>query len=128
MKLKLVLAIVLVAVMAAACGDSGGDDTTTTTTTGTDATTNTSAPEFDEPDVAMSGFAFVPADLTVEVGTTVTWTNEDNVDHTTTSATGLWDSQLESGDTFEFTFEEGGAFQYTCTIHPTMQGVIVVTG
>ncbi len=74
------------------------------------------------------------ADLTVSVGTTVTWTEEDITGHTTTSGSrGLfdgigWDSgTLKQGDSFSYTFTEVGTFLYTCEIHPTMNATVTVT-
>ena len=71
---------------------------------------------------------FSHEDLTVNVGTTVVWTNEDGAPHTTTSDDGLWDSSvLGTGETFSFTFDQAGAFNYVCTIHPSMTAVITVS-
>ena len=74
------------------------------------------------------------ADLTISVGTTVTWTEEDITGHTTTSGSrGLfdgigWDSgTLKQGDSFSYTFTEVGTFPYTCEIHPTMNATVTVT-
>ena len=70
-------------------------------------------------------------DITIPVGTTVAWTNRDNVSHTTTevSDTEIWDSfALQPGQSFSFTFTEAGAFNYFCTIHPTMRATVTVTG
>ena len=69
----------------------------------------------------------------VAVGTTVVWTNRDGAPHTTTAGTpgnvsGVWDSgTVEEGQTFSFTFQEPGTFQYFCQIHPTMQATVTVT-
>ncbi len=83
-------------------------------------------------------FAYFPLNLTVEVGTTVTWTNQDSVVHTVTSGTsdgtagdadGIFDSGLMAeDDTFSFTFTEAGTFPYFCTPHPWMQGTVTVEG
>ncbi|MCH8207159.1 MAG: cupredoxin domain-containing protein [Chloroflexi bacterium] len=69
----------------------------------------------------------------VPVGTTVTWTNSDRVQHTTTSGTpgdetGVWTSDfLQQGDSFSFTFDQPGTFQYFCKVHPqTMQATVTV--
>ena len=56
------------------------------------------------------------------------WTNDGLVIHTTTSTDGVWDSAiLNPGDTFSFTFDEAGTYEYLCSLHPTMVGTIVVT-
>ena len=71
---------------------------------------------------------FSHEDLTVNVGTTVVWTNENGFSHTTTNDDGLWDSSvLGTGETFSFTFDQAGAFSYVCTIHPSMTAVITVS-
>jgi plastocyanin len=79
--------------------------------------------------VSMQNIAFVPPTLTVSIGTTVTWTNQDTVSHTTTSdAAPAWDSGiLNKGASFSFTFTKAGTFTYHCNVHPTMHGTITVT-
>lgn len=78
-------------------------------------------------DIEISGFAFAPANPTVEIGTTVRWTNLDAMAHTTTSNTGLWDSGLlNQTDQFMHTFLATGTFPYHCTPHPAMTGTITV--
>lgn len=66
--------------------------------------------------------------LTIEAGTTVTWTNDDpGMMHTVTSADGVFDSGfLAEGDTWSFTFDEPGEFEYFCSPHPWMRAKIVV--
>ena len=77
--------------------------------------------------VAIAGFQFAPATLTVPVGTAVTWTNSDTAAHTT-SGSG-WDSGvLSQGQSFTFVTQSAGAFPYVCLIHPSMQGTLTVTG
>ena len=71
---------------------------------------------------------FSHQDLTVAVGTTIVWTNQDGVSHTTTADQGQWDSgRLREGQTFSFTFTEAGVFSYLCTIHPSMTAEVTVT-
>jgi len=80
-------------------------------------------------DVAIRGFAFQPQTITVPVGTTVRWTNQDSVAHTSTSKNGVWDSgSLRQGQSFSFTFTKPGTFPYFCTIHPSMTATVIVTG
>jgi len=79
--------------------------------------------------VVINNFAFGPATLTVKAGTTVTWINKDGDAHTVTGAgpKPLFASQpLDTGDTFSFTFEKPGTYAYSCKIHPTMKGSVVV--
>jgi len=63
----------------------------------------------------------------VPLGATVTWTNNDNMAHTVTAADGSFDSgMIAPGDTFSFTFDKPGDFDYACTPHPWMKGRISV--
>jgi plastocyanin len=79
-------------------------------------------------EVKISGFAFDPPSLSVVVGTTVTWTNQDSAPHTVTSDAGDWDSgRLSQGQSFSRTFDQAGTFAYHCAVHSSMTGTIVVT-
>lgn len=75
--------------------------------------------------VSIENFSFNPGTLTVAVGTTVTWTNNDSTTHTVKSSS-FNSSSLAPGDTFSFKFDSKGTFNYNCGIHPTMTGTIVV--
>ena len=78
--------------------------------------------------VSIVNIAFDPSRLEVAVGTTVTWTNEEAIPHTVTSADGTLDSDvLERGDTYSHVFDAVGAFDYACAIHPSMTATVVVT-
>jgi plastocyanin len=77
--------------------------------------------------VAIANFSFQPATITVPVGTTVTWTNNDSASHTVTADDGSFKSEsLGSGATFSQTFATAGTFAYHCAIHSTMKGTVVV--
>jgi plastocyanin len=77
--------------------------------------------------VPIAAFAFDPASVTVHVGTTVTWTNNDTVPHTVTATDGSFNSgNLNPGESFSFTFDGAGTFDYICNYHPNMTGTIVV--
>jgi plastocyanin len=79
--------------------------------------------------VTIDNFAFSPATLDVAAGTTVTWTNEQDVTHTVTADDGSFDSgNIASGATFSHTFDAAGTIAYHCAIHPTMKASITVTG
>lgn len=80
--------------------------------------------------VAIKGFAFSPASLTVKAGTKVTWTNQDSDAHTVTSdgSGGPLNSKaMNTGDTFSYTFGRPGTYKYLCTIHPFMTATVTVT-
>ena len=65
--------------------------------------------------------------VTVKPGTTVTWTNGDDIPHTVVSKTGVFKSKvLDTGDKFSFTFAKPGQFGYFCSLHPHMTGTIIV--
>lgn len=78
--------------------------------------------------VTIVDFAFKPADLEVEVGTTVTFTNKDEFAHTATAKDKSFDTgNLDKDATFEHTFDEAGTFEYVCAIHNSMTGTITVS-
>nr|BAJ19084.1 putative copper-binding protein [Streptomyces sp. SANK 62799] len=75
----------------------------------------------------IEGFRFVPQSVTVSVGDSVRWINNDNADHTTTSDGPSWDSGvLTPGRSFTRVFATRGTFTYHCAIHPSMTGTITV--
>lgn len=78
--------------------------------------------------VSISDFKFNPATLTVPVGTTVTWTNQDAEPHTVAAKDGSFHSPgMDSHGTYSFTFATPGSYDYICSIHPFMAGTVVVT-
>ena len=78
--------------------------------------------------VAIRNFAFAPAMMTVPVGTTIRWTNDDQDAHTVSATGGAFKSAaLNNGDTFRFTFSKPGRYDYICSIHPFMTATVVVT-
>ena len=78
--------------------------------------------------VKIDNFSFGPAIVTVPAGTTVTWTNNDDVPHVVTSDDGkMFKSKaLDTDDRFSFTFAKPGTYNYYCSIHPKMTAQIVV--
>jgi plastocyanin len=77
--------------------------------------------------VQIANFTFKAQVTTVKVGSTVTWTNADDIPHTVVSKDGLFKSKvLDTGDRFSFTFAKAGQFGYFCSLHPHMTGTIVV--
>ena len=77
--------------------------------------------------VSIGNFTFKAQVLTVKPGTTVTWTNADDIPHTVTSTGGAFKSKvLDSGDKFSFTFAKPGQFGYFCSLHPHMTGTVIV--
>ena len=83
-------------------------------------------------EVAIRLFAFAPTPLTVKAGTTVTWTNGDDITHTVTSGTpaakdGRFEARLAGKQaSFRRTFSEAGTYPYFCERHPNMAGEVLV--
>lgn len=110
------IAAALLLVAAPACG-SGNDETepaASGATGGADA-------------VSIEDFTYKPAELKVESGTTVTFTNKDGFAHTVTAKDKSYDSEnLDEGQSFEHTYDEPGTYEYFCAIHNSMTGSVVV--
>ena len=87
----------------------------------------TTATRADEIQVKIDNFTFNPQQITVKAGTTVVWTNHDDIPHTVTSSTKVFKSNaLDTDDKFLFTFTTPGSYLYFCALHPHMTGSIVV--
>jgi plastocyanin len=77
--------------------------------------------------VTIEGFAFRPATVTVQVGDSVVWRNQDSTAHTATAGDGSFNTEsLGSGESSTITFVTAGTYAYACAIHPTMTGTVVV--
>jgi plastocyanin len=75
----------------------------------------------------MRNFAYTPARIEIAAGSTVEWTNGDQMAHTVTATNGAFDSGLiQPGGTWSHTFSQPGTFDFTCTPHPFMKGVVIV--
>ncbi|MHB0878180.1 MAG: cupredoxin domain-containing protein [Anaerolineae bacterium] len=122
------VALGLALLVAVGCGQQAASTATPTAATPAAATSAAAAPA----EVVLKNFAFAPKELTVSVGTTITWTNQDSTAHTVTagqrgSPSGLFDSgQLAAGRSFSFAFSEAGTYPYFCSLHPGMDGTIIV--
>ena len=78
-------------------------------------------------EVKIDNFSFGPATMTVPVGTTVTWTNRDDIPHTVVSDDKVFKSKvLDTDEKFSFTFAKPGTYSYFCSVHPKMTGKVVV--
>ncbi|HYN15308.1 MAG TPA: cupredoxin family copper-binding protein, partial [Terriglobales bacterium] len=76
---------------------------------------------------AIDNFAFTPKELRIKTGSTVLWTNKDDIPHTVTSDNNVFASPvLDTNQKFQFTFANPGKFPYFCKLHPMMTGVVVV--
>jgi amicyanin len=91
-------------------------------------------PEDDKPAAVVDGkqvvvdnFSFTPTTAAVPVGTTVTWTNHDDIPHNVVSPEQKFKSPvLDTDETFSHTFDAAGTYKYYCSIHPRMTGQVVV--
>ena len=120
MKKTLFIGLLVIAVLISGC-------TTTTTTRPAETTPVTTTPA--PVSVAIKNSAFVPDIVEISKGTTVIWTNDDGVPHTVTSISGAFDSgNINPGQTYSYTFNQAGPFEYRCANHPSMtHGKVIVT-
>ncbi len=78
-------------------------------------------------EVKIDNFSFGPAAISVTVGTTVTWTNRDDIPHTVVSTEKVFKSKvLDTDEKFSYTFTKPGEYPYFCSIHPKMTGKVIV--
>jgi plastocyanin len=80
-------------------------------------------------EVKIDNFSFAPATLAVAVGTTVTWTNRDDIPHTVVSTEdpkAFKSKVLDTDEKFSYTFTKAGTYPYFCSVHPKMTGSVVV--
>ena len=102
------------------CGSSSPSSPSNTTTTGTPVSivANSST---------LTTTAYAPNPVSISVGGTVTWTNNDSTAHTATGDNGSFSSgSIAPGGKFSQTFSTAGTFTYKCTIHPNMVGTVTV--
>lgn len=136
--LVLLAAIGLLALGAVGCGDDDGEGGAGAEPAQTEDATGDAAGEAGG-ETAPSGdavrsarveiedFAYDPDPVTIEEGGKVTWINRDSVPHTATAEDGSFDTgTLEEGKLGSESFKEPGAYAYTCTIHPRMEGTVEV--
>jgi len=77
--------------------------------------------------VKIDNFVFGPQTIRVPVGSTVTWTNADDIPHTAVSTEGVFRSKvMDTDEKFSYTFTKAGTYSYYCSVHPKMTGKIVV--
>lgn len=77
--------------------------------------------------VEIAKFGFAPKEITVAPGARIVWINHDETPHTVTSVDKRFGSKgMDTDDTFEHTFDTEGDFDYLCTVHPFMTGVVHV--
>lgn len=77
--------------------------------------------------VKIDNFSFSPATITVPAGTTVRWTNNDDIPHSVVSDNKLFKSKaLDTDEQFTYKFDQPGAYSYFCGLHPKMTAKVVV--
>lgn len=77
--------------------------------------------------VTIDNFTFTPQILTVKVGTTITWTNHDDIPHAVMSENADFHSKaLDTDDSFSYTAAKPGTYSYFCSLHPKMTAKVVV--
>jgi plastocyanin len=110
--------IVLAAALLAGCGSSKKSSTGSSSSSSSGGTT-----------ISMKDIQFSPKSLTVKVGQTVTWVNDDSVDHNVTANDGktFKSSNFGHGGTFKWKATKAGTVAYNCTIHSGMTGTLTVT-
>jgi plastocyanin len=137
--LTLLLACLALAAFAAGCGSSNNDSSSSSSssaaqpaaadTSSTESTSSAASSSGKEVAVKLQNIAFSPKDVTVKVGQTIKWTNEDTVQHNVTAKSGgTFKSDLfGKGQDFTFKADKAGTIKYVCTVHPGMEGTITVT-
>jgi plastocyanin len=97
------------------------------TTNGSETTEKKTNMRTGENQVTIDNFSFNPKELTVTVGSKVTWVNHDDVPHTVVAVDKSFKSSaLDTNDQFSFTFTNEGKYDYYCSVHPRMTGKIIV--
>jgi plastocyanin len=78
-------------------------------------------------DVKIDNFSFSPGTITIPTGTTVKWTNRDDIPHTVVNDDQKFQSKaLDTDESYSYTFTKPGTYPYFCSIHPKMTGKVVV--
>jgi amicyanin len=79
------------------------------------------------PSVHIDNFTFAPQEITITRGTTLTWVNDDDIPHTIAATNQAFRSKaMDTEQMFSFTFTEPGTYEYFCSLHPHMQGKVIV--
>ena len=130
--LAAVLACAALVLAAAGCGGGSSSSSSSKTSTSSGSPTSTgsaSSSSGGAVEIKMQNIQFSPASATVKVGQKVKWVNEDTVAHNVTSQSGgtIKSSDFGHGGTFTFTPKTAGTIKYVCTLHPGMNGTLIVT-
>jgi plastocyanin len=137
---KGLIAVVVVIILAVggwlAFGNKSNDNSSNTTSTSSNASQQSNTTPNNQQQTSASGkvsiqnMQFTPSQVTITKGGSVTWTNNDSTTHTVTddlsNVGGPNSGNIAPGESYSFTFDKTGSFQYHCSIHPSMRGTIVV--
>lgn len=128
---KLVIIIIAVVVIGGAIALTRKSNNSQPATTGSQNSNSSSQNQSASTgSIDIKNMIFTPSQITVAKGGTVTWTNNDTTTHTVvddlSNVDGPKSGNIEPGQTYSFTFNKTGSFQYHCSIHPSMRGTIVV--
>ena len=135
--LALLLSCLALGLVVAGCGgddddDGGGDAAETTEQPAEEPAEEPAAGGGETAEVGMKGIKFDPDSVTVKVGGTVNWTNNESVPHDVTKEDGpgadfsSGKGNMNQGDTYERVLTEAGTINYVCTVHPNMKGTVTV--
>jgi plastocyanin len=123
MKTRSLLSLTLITMLLAACAPAA----VATSSPGNTAPSSASVGSTGIVSVNISNFAFDPGSISIRVGETVTWTNQDGATHNVAADDGSFKSgSLGQGDTFSYTFNTAGTFTYHCGFHASMLGTVIV--
>lgn len=124
-------AVAAISLALAACGggSTGSNDNNSSSSNSTATDSGSAANTVKVVSDATNVGAFTPADISVKVGDTVTWSFQDEqASHTATADDGSFDSStLAKGQTYQFKFTKAGKFTYKCNLHPQMKGTVTVS-
>jgi amicyanin len=81
------------------------------------------------PSVHIDNFTFTPQEITITRGATLTWVNDDDIPHAIAASDKAFRSKaMDTEERFSFKFNEPGTYEYFCSLHPHMQGKVIVKG
>lgn len=124
----IIVLLIIVAIVAAVLHKNNSSSNNLSPRTGSQA--GSSSQSATNGTINIKNMMFTPSQITVTKGGTVTWTNNDNTTHTVvddlSNVGGPHSGDIAPGQTYSFTFNKTGSFQYHCSIHPSMRGTIVV--
>ena len=130
--LSVVLVVAIVGVVSYAVSQNGSMDSSMSMSQQSGSGSSTNAADAEATDkVTIADYKFAPAAITVKKGTTVTWTNQDTVKHNVVTEDGAPEAidgkLIGKGETYSYTFNKTGTYNYFCEPHPYMKASVIVT-